>query len=129
MVPGASPRSSSSTAPRSREQVARPLQLLRYPRELPVAPSVLVPDDPCVVQVAATPLARASAMGLDERIAADLSAAASIHPSARVANPPLEEPDAGIPHVRICGSPGGAILRGHPAGARRYTARGAAPIH
>lgn len=33
----------------------------------------------------------------------------------RVANPLLDEPDAGNPHVRVRGSPGGAIRRGHPA--------------
>ena len=31
------------------------------------------------------------------------------------ANPCFEEPDAGILHVRICGSLGGVTSRGHPA--------------
>ena len=33
----------------------------------------------------------------------------------RVANPYLEEPDALIAHVRICGSPGRVTAQGHPA--------------
>ena len=32
-----------------------------------------------------------------------------------VASSRPDEPDAVVPHVRICGSPGGAIPRGHPA--------------
>ena len=31
------------------------------------------------------------------------------------ANPSIEEPDAGNPHVRICGSPGLVMAQGHPA--------------
>ena len=34
----------------------------------------------------------------------------------RVANPCLDEPDARIAHVRICGSPEPATARGHPTG-------------
>ena len=39
------------------------------------------------------------------------------------ANPSLEEPYALIGPVRICGSPGGAILRGHPTCARHGAQR------
>ena len=51
-----------------------------------------------------------------------------------VAKPCSEEPDAGMPHVRICGGPGAATLRGYPitkillsAGALALLAAGAAP--
>ena len=43
-----------------------------------------------------------------------LAAAAHSPLPRHVAKPWTEEPDAGNPHVRICGSLGGAILRGDP---------------
>src|SRR5690606_33969287 len=56
-------------------------------------------------------------LGLDEAPArAPRSTAPADRPQVRhVANPCPEEPDAGILHVRICGSPGRVTARGHPA--------------
>ena len=49
-----------------------------------------------------------------KRVAAASVAASSYRPPVHVAKHSDEEPDAGNLHVRICGSPGGAIPRGHP---------------
>ena len=59
------------------------------------------------------------------------SALAQDHPPrGRVANLRPDEPDAGNPHVRICGSPGVATPRGHPAptGAPKPPPRSGHPV-
>src|SRR5690606_12044418 len=70
--------------------------------------------------VALTPIFRRAPemyLGLDEApTRAPRSTAPADRPQVRhVANPCPEEPDAGILHVRICGSPGRVTARGHPA--------------
>ena len=74
---------------------------------------------------AESPLIRGSyAMGTDARAAADISPAAATYAlptgNVTVAKPCPDEPDAGNPHVRICGSPGERAYllapRGRPGG-------------
>ena len=83
------------------------------------ARSALLPGNAtCLAQVALTPLEhRVRRLGPLARLAGALPAPAAAHraPSRHVANPCPDEPDAVVPHVRICGSPGRATSRGHPA--------------
>jgi hypothetical protein len=60
---------------------------------------------------------RVPRLAASAHVAEALPAPATAHHATvhHVANPCFDEPDARVGHVRICGSPEGAILRGDPA--------------
>src|SRR5262249_31092015 len=87
----------------------RALLVLRRYVELQSARTAAARGGANLAQVALTPLAKGiRQLGEDESAARAIPAPATAHrpPVSHVANPTLEEPDAGNPHVRIRGGPG-----------------------
>jgi hypothetical protein len=119
MAEGAPARCDWGTAPDARQEAPRARCLLRHHREQPGARSASVLGSARLAQVAQPPVVEGSRQhGSDASHPAGTSPSRSACCPLRlpcVAKPLLEEPDAGNPHVRVCGSPGGAIPRGDPA--------------
>ena len=119
LVSAASAPGGRTAAADARAEAARSLRVLRHDGELRGDLPFPRARHRHLAQVARASLPTGGHhLGLSAQAAGALPASTCTGREAvltRVANPCHEEPDAGVPHVRICGGPGRETSRGYPS--------------